>query len=74
MLIGIQFQGSFDCDCILCLNDPKFTDRQVWAKSVDPDQTAPGGVLVEQSDQGLHCLPFYLHILDKFLHGKNLFV
>ena len=24
-------------------NDPKFTDRQVWANSVDPDQTAPKG-------------------------------
>ena len=22
-------------------NDPKFSDRQVWANSVDPDQTAP---------------------------------
>ena len=22
-------------------NDPKFSDRQVWAKCVDPDQTAP---------------------------------
>ena len=22
-------------------NDPKFLDRQVWANSVDPDQTAP---------------------------------
>ena len=22
-------------------NDPKFMDRQVWANSVDPDQTAP---------------------------------
>ena len=21
-------------------NDPKFSDRQVWANSVDPDQTA----------------------------------
>ena len=21
--------------------DPKFTDRQVWANNVDPDQTAP---------------------------------
>ena len=21
--------------------DPKFSDRQVWANSVDPDQTAP---------------------------------
>ena len=26
------------------------SDRQVWADSVDPDQTAP--------DLGLHCLPF----------------
>ena len=42
-------------------NNPKFSDRMVW-------QT------VEQSDQGLYCLPFYLHILDKFLYGKNLFV
>ena len=28
--------------------------RSSWANSVDPDQTAPK----EQSDQGLHCLPF----------------
>ena len=26
-------------------NDPKFSDTQVWANTVDPDQTA---------DQGLH--------------------
>ena len=50
--------------------DPRFLDRQVWVNSVDPDQTA----LVEQSDQVLHCLPFYLHSLDKILYGKNLFV
>ena len=24
-------------------NDPKFTDKQVWANSADPDQTAPRG-------------------------------
>ena len=29
-------------------NDPKFSVRQVWANSADPDQ--------EQSDEGLHCL------------------
>ena len=29
-------------------NDPKFSDRQVWANSVDPDQTAP--------HQGIHTL------------------
>ena len=42
-------------------NFPKFSDRQVWANSADPDQTAPRE---EQSDQGLHCLPFPLHLLD----------
>ena len=45
-------------------NDPKFSDRYVWANSADPDQTE------EQSDQGLHCLPFRLHRLDSLLYGK----
>ena len=26
-------------------NDPKFSDRQVWVNSVDPDQTAPRGTV-----------------------------
>ena len=26
-------------------NDPKFSDRQVWANSADPDQMAPRGVV-----------------------------
>ena len=43
-------------------NGPKFSDKQVWANSVDPDQTA--------SDQGLHCLPFRLHGLDTLLYGR----
>ena len=47
-------------------NDPKFSDRKVWANSADPDQTAPR----EQSDQGLHCLPFCLHLRDTFHKGK----
>ena len=38
-------------------NDPKFSDRQVWAK--------------EQSDQGLHCLPLCLHLLDALFYGKT---
>ena len=37
------------------LNDPKFSDRKVWANSADQDQTAP------KSDHGLHCLLFHLH-------------
>ena len=26
-------------------NEPKFLDRQVWANSADPDQTAPTGAV-----------------------------
>ena len=26
-------------------NDPKFSDRQAWANSADPDQTAPLGAV-----------------------------
>ena len=48
-------------------NAPKFSDRQVWANSVDPDQTAPRSKSEEQSDQGLHCLQFPLHLLDALL-------
>ena len=46
-----------------CCNGPKFSDRQAWARSADPDQTAP--------DQGLHCLQFCLHLFDALLYGKN---
>ena len=38
----------------------------VWANSVDSDQTA----LKEQADQYLHCLPFFLHLLEALLHRK----
>ena len=27
-------------------------------------------LLEEQSDQGLHCLPFHLHHLDSLLYGR----
>ena len=37
-------------------NDPKFSDRQVWANSAE-----------EQSDLGLHCLLLHLHHFDKIL-------
>ena len=26
-------------------NDPKFSDRLIWANSADPDQTAPSGAV-----------------------------
>ena len=55
-------------------NDPKLSDRYAWANSADPDQTAPKGAvwsgLKEQSDLGLHCLPFRLHHLDSLLYGR----
>ena len=44
-------------------NDPKIFDQQVWANTVDPDQTAP--------DQGLHCLPFCLHLSDISLYVQT---
>ena len=34
--------------------------------NVDSDQTA----LKEQSDQDLHCLPFFLHLLEALLQCK----
>ena len=50
-------------------NDSKFSERQDWPNSADPDQTAPRGE--EQSDQGQHCLPFCVHLLDALLDGKG---
>ena len=31
--------------CSVYRNFPKFSDRQVWANSVDPDQTAPSSLI-----------------------------
>ena len=50
-------------------------DAEGIANSVDPDQTAPMQtvqtqirlLLEEQSDQGLHCLHFSLHLWDALL-------
>ena len=47
-------------------NDPKFSDRYAWAT----EQTQIRLLLEEQSDQGLHCLPFRLHRLDSLLYGR----
>ena len=44
-------------------DDPKSLDKREWANSVDPDQ--------EQSDQGLHCLPTSLHLLETLLGVKT---
>ena len=51
------------CNRFLCIiltyvyrNNPKFLDRQVWANSVDPDQTAPRGAV--SSGSALLAIPF----------------
>ena len=36
---------------IMYHNVPKFSDRQVWANSADPDQTAPRGAVCADPDQ-----------------------
>ena len=40
-------------------NHPKFSDTHVLANKVD---------IEEQSDQGLHCLPLLLHLLDTLIY------
>ena len=53
-------------------NGPKVFDRQVWAqiRLLLKERSD----LQEQSDQGLHCLPFRLHLVGALLYGKaNLF-
>ena len=44
-------------DAISTRNDTKFSDRNAWANSADPDQ-------------GLHCLPFRMHRFDSLLYGR----
>ena len=77
-------QGSVYCFChaeakvfkdnnLVNRNDLKFSDRQVWANSADPDQTAPL-LLEEQSDQGIHCLLFHLHRFEEKPLRFGLFV
>ena len=48
------------------LIDLKFSKRQVWTSSVDPDQRSD----CEQSDQGLHCLLLCLHLYDALFYSK----
>ena len=46
-------------------NEPEYS-TEVWANSVDPvPTTAP-----KQSDEGLHCAPFCLHLLDTLQKPK----
>ena len=44
-------------------NGPKFSDRQVWANSIDPDQTAPRGAVLSGST-------LFAILLDASFSGK----
>ena len=47
-------------------NDPKFSERQVWANSETQIR-----LLLEQSDEGPHCLLYHLHHLEVSYHGRT---
>ena len=51
--------------CMYCM----YSDRQVWAKSVDPDETLQNAT----SHQGLHCLPLIQQSLDT-TQGSKLYL
>ena len=58
----IRFWVRLESGYKLYHTDPRFSDRQDWANSVNSDQ--------EQSDQGLHCLLFHLHLSQAILIEK----
>ena len=41
-------------------NGPKFLDRQVWANSVDPDQTGSGSALFAIPSASFGCITLWL--------------
>ena len=53
---GLYFGPKIRQEQTLYRYDPKYSDRQAWAK---------------QSDQGQHCLPLRLHLLCPLLYGKT---
>ena len=54
-------------DNIYC-NDSKFSERQVWANSVDPNQTATDRCCLNKVFTG--CF-FYLHLFEALFHGRT---
>ena len=47
-----------------------FTVMILGFRTDRPGQTLQTQIREEQSDQGLHCLPFRLHGLDSLLYGR----
>ena len=73
-------KGSHSHSCLVCLIASESSNMFIFStamilsfwtempgKSV---QTQIRLLLEEQSDQGLHCLPFHLHRLDSLLYGR----
>ena len=62
----------FEVNCDL-ENENKVTVMILSFRTERPGQTVQTQIrllLQEQSDQGLHCLPFRLHRLDSLLYGR----
>ena len=58
---------------VLCAFSCQYTVMILSFRTDMPGQTVQTQIrllLEEQSDQGLHCLPFRLHRLDSLLYGR----
>ena len=63
------------CRCFMLnfhlINTSFYTDAYIYFRLINtPFYTDAYYDLEEQSDQGLHCLPFCLHRLDSLLYGR----
>ena len=50
--------------------DKRITVMILSVQTARPGQTVQTQIRQEQSDQGLHCLQFHLHLLEALLYGK----
>ena len=57
-------------DVNLIYMDFLFTVMTLSFRTAMPGITVQTQIREEQSDQGLHCLPFHLHHLDSLLYGR----
>ena len=73
---GFKFIGSYKKVTFKIKSSLKMPEGTVMILSFRTDmpgqtvQTQIRLLLEEQSDQGLHCLPFRLHRLDSLLYGR----
>ena len=70
---------SSDFNSTVCVLPPTRSEGTVIFLSFRTDRSVQTvqtqiRLLLEQSDQGLHCLPFCLHRLHSLLHGRVTFI